>query len=173
MVLLSAFEFWLITPEIEKLNSAVCTQIWNNYCWKPISRSLLCNYGDTASGKCLLQESVLQRPHQKRLDAQWTQASKQAAPPPPRLLFSNFLVERQTILFIDIQMILALIENQMKIASIQGVSPHNRVVLLDELCCQTHRASMTISPFKECLNIWEKLSYKSSLHHFSPTVTSL
>lgn len=70
-------------------------------------------------------------------------------------------------------MILALIENQMKIASIQDVSPYNRVVLLDELCCQTHRASTTISLFKECLNILEKLSHKSSLYHFSPTVTSL
>lgn len=45
------------------------------------------------------------------------------------------------------QMILALIEDQMKMNSIQGVSPYNHAVILDELRCQTHKASRTSITF--------------------------
>lgn len=91
MVLFSAFEFGLITSEIEKSNSAVCTQIWNNCFWKYISPSLLCNYGDTASGKASCR-NLCSRDHVRKgwmrngLEPQNRQSCW--------LLFSNFIVER-------------------------------------------------------------------------------
>lgn len=89
-------------------------------------------------------------------------------PPPAPLLFSNFVVQRQTILFINTQMILALIENQMKITSIQGVSPHNRVVILGELCCLTHKASVIISLFKRMFKYFGEIVTQKFFISFQP-----
>lgn len=87
---------------------------------------------------------------------------------PPQLLFSNFVVQRQTILFINTQMILALIENQMKITSIQGVSPHNRVVILGELYCLTHIASVIISLFKRMFKYFGEIVTQKFFISFQP-----